>query len=693
MWATEGQDAPHISVVAGVTVGLVASLVQSFGLTIQRLSHVANEKLPLTERKRDWQRPLWLGGFAIFILSNVFGTLFQIGALPIVVLGPLGAVSLLWNAAFAKLVLGDEFTIHLVVGTILIAGGAVLIGIFGVVPEQTHTLPELVRLYRRPAFIVWVTLLASFLVVILFAAHVTEWRLSRRRRTSELSIREGPTERARSRASLDSTRERDLAVDAVRSCSSSSSPTTSTEVADATETTRLVSPRGRRHKRSDQFRLSFAENEIEADSNNVYSPAPSIVGGGRAGPARRNDRPRRGWGQGVGSDDDDDVPDEPLLRRIECDAAKTKLWVGAAYGATSGTLSGLCLLFTKTGIELLIMSIVGKSNQFGHFEAWLIVIVLLVCELCQLTYLNRALRLVGPTLVCPLAFCFYNTCSIMSGLIYYDQWDELSSLKLGLVILGIAVLLGGVWIVSIKSGTEDDDAVPALLESGSTAKEVQDADEAERLIDRQERYFDEPESDLDRDSDAEERTPVAEDDEPLEWRPRGFSIGLAASSPGFDLRPHHHRRARRKKSDASPSLPHHSTLDALLRDANDTATPFGDDDDDDGNESVARRRKSTSLAQSRPMRGSLSGSLYVGPAPTCPSTASGHGHRRNRSSGTTVSLPTTPPAPHRNDDRGGRDVRETISTTPESCAWQQSSTRTEWWKFWSSSRRGKIALP
>lgn len=44
------------------------------------------------------------------------GTIFQIGALPIVVLGPLGAVSLLWNAAFAKLVLGDEFTVHLVVG-------------------------------------------------------------------------------------------------------------------------------------------------------------------------------------------------------------------------------------------------------------------------------------------------------------------------------------------------------------------------------------------------------------------------------------------------------------------------------------------------------------------------------------------------------------------------------------------------
>lgn len=62
---------------------------------------------------------------------NPFEQIFQIGALPIVVLGPLGAVSLLWNAFFAKFILGDDFTANMAAGIALISGGAVLIGVFG----------------------------------------------------------------------------------------------------------------------------------------------------------------------------------------------------------------------------------------------------------------------------------------------------------------------------------------------------------------------------------------------------------------------------------------------------------------------------------------------------------------------------------------------------------------------------------
>jgi len=44
------------------------------------------------------------------------GTIFQVGALPLVVLGPLGAVSLLYNAFFARVLLGDHFSVQLVAG-------------------------------------------------------------------------------------------------------------------------------------------------------------------------------------------------------------------------------------------------------------------------------------------------------------------------------------------------------------------------------------------------------------------------------------------------------------------------------------------------------------------------------------------------------------------------------------------------
>lgn len=50
------------------------------------------------------------------------------------------------------------------------------------------------------------------------------------------------------------------------------------------------------------------------------------------------------------------------------------------------------------------------------------------------------------------AFCFYNLSSIVNGLVYFDQFSLIPPLHLGLVVLGIVVLLGGVWVVSIQSG-------------------------------------------------------------------------------------------------------------------------------------------------------------------------------------------------------------------------------------------------
>ncbi len=56
------------------------------------------------------------------------------------------------------------------------------------------------------------------------------------------------------------------------------------------------------------------------------------------------------------------------------------------------------------------------------------------------------------------AFCFYNLSSILNGLVYFDQFALIPPLHLGLVSLGIVILLGGVWVVSIQSGEGDADS-------------------------------------------------------------------------------------------------------------------------------------------------------------------------------------------------------------------------------------------
>jgi len=60
--------------------------------------------------------PLFLIGFSIFISANIGGTVFQIGALPLTILAPLGAVSLLFNALLARVLLNGLLSFYMVSG-------------------------------------------------------------------------------------------------------------------------------------------------------------------------------------------------------------------------------------------------------------------------------------------------------------------------------------------------------------------------------------------------------------------------------------------------------------------------------------------------------------------------------------------------------------------------------------------------
>jgi hypothetical protein len=59
------------------------------------------------------------------------------------------------------------------IGTLLIAGGAVLIAVFGIVPEPTHSLEDLLKLFQREAFVVYFSLLGAVLGVVLIVVSIT----------------------------------------------------------------------------------------------------------------------------------------------------------------------------------------------------------------------------------------------------------------------------------------------------------------------------------------------------------------------------------------------------------------------------------------------------------------------------------------------------------------------------------------
>lgn len=171
----------------------------------------------------------------------------------------------------------------------------------------------------------------------------------------------------------------------------------------------------------------------------------------------------------------------------------------------------------------------------------------------QLWYLHKSLVLANPVLVCPckclslpkawrlkvhfgiVAFCLYNVSSIINGLVYYDQFGALSGLHIGLVVVGIVVLLGGVWAVSVTSreGGGVEPGTWKVTEEEEEADEEMEEGEAGAV-----EALDERHSPFDGRSPSRRRTRYGS---LLGREGQGgslsLSIGLSPTSPGFVLRP------------------------------------------------------------------------------------------------------------------------------------------------------------
>lgn len=53
----------------------------------------------------------------------------------------------------------------------------------------------------------------------------------------------------------------------------------------------------------------------------------------------------------------------------------------------------------------------------------------------------------------PLSSCTFNVSCLFNGLVYYDQWDRLRWWQLLFVMLGVAITICGVLLISWKSST------------------------------------------------------------------------------------------------------------------------------------------------------------------------------------------------------------------------------------------------
>ncbi|CAO3659067.1 hypothetical protein G6F70_006494 [Rhizopus microsporus] len=126
-------------------------------------------------------------------------------------------------------------------------------------------------------------------------------------------------------------------------------------------------------------------------------------------------------------------------------------YLGISYGVLGANISSQAMLFAKSGLELLILSVFHHDNQFVYPLTWAIVFALAFTAILQLYYLNRGVQLCDTIILVPLNFCSFNVSCLFNGLVYYNQWDRLYWWQIVAVLFGIFFLVCGVLVISVQS--------------------------------------------------------------------------------------------------------------------------------------------------------------------------------------------------------------------------------------------------
>ncbi|PVG02356.1 hypothetical protein CPB86DRAFT_750890 [Serendipita vermifera] len=379
---------PVISFIIGFAIILGASLMNAGGLNLVKLDMVRTMALPKNQRKRDFQRPLWLLGMILYILSQLIGSTLALEFIRAEYVAPLGSSSLIFNFLFASWLVGTPVTRNDIYGTIIVVVGVIGIVAFGSINKGlvTHMDAALLQsLWSRPGWLAFFILFGflPILVVYIGASQLETILLGR------MDI---------------------IGVDMVTPKANTFSGSSSTG-------------RGWR---------------------NLYGKQNNESGGGLAGlwnGIKQKWESLMSWTRNWMERWSLDKNDKTLAWTL-----------GICWACCGGALAGCTLVFAKASVKLVSGKLSHRNTQSQFINAAAIVtfIFTALTAVLQILCLNRGLRAYDSTLVVPVFYGVYTASGFLDSLIFNDEVDAYETWTLFLIFASILVLISGVVLLTLK---------------------------------------------------------------------------------------------------------------------------------------------------------------------------------------------------------------------------------------------------
>ncbi len=388
-------------------------------------------------RKTEWKRPLWLVGFAIFLCANVGGNCVPNWSSTDRHARAAGAVSLLYNAVLARFLLNDLLSSYMVIGTMLIASGAVLIATLASNLHHRTALMSYSRPLRPPNFCRFATIFTFLFVGVLTVSHLAEWSLHTRvyRNSFPCDLRNRSIEAVIVYADDSRRRWSAPTLAPVAEVSESSSGIATPVLANRDKRNairlwgRVLSKCSLWAERRPPHTMPPL-NSGKSHSQNTR-PIHILLLLARSIPTRQTQRSGTTalWSQRIQQlAQTQKEPGRASLgaqrgeQRIDAETIRqTKLGLSRSVRWSQRNTVNACLLLAKSGVELLMLSFSDRINLDAGKAGYLSDTA--CCRSVAVVVPQQGVETRRSNLGCPLAFCIYNTSSIALASCTLISWE------------------------------------------------------------------------------------------------------------------------------------------------------------------------------------------------------------------------------------------------------------------------------
>ncbi|KAL5214363.1 hypothetical protein ABZP36_003515 [Zizania latifolia] len=117
-----------------------------------------------------------------------------------------------------------------------------------------------------------------------------------------------------------------------------------------------------------------------------------------------------------------------------------------AYIAICSLMGSLTVISVKAVAIALKLSFNGV-NQFIYVPTWFFIVVVIICCLVQLNYLNKALDSFNTAVVSPVYYVMFTILTILANMIMYKDWDSQNATQIATELCGFVTIVAGTFLL------------------------------------------------------------------------------------------------------------------------------------------------------------------------------------------------------------------------------------------------------